>query len=67
MSEKLLTVPEVADYLQVTNARVYELLRQGALPVVRLGRQVRINPSVLQKLVEAGGITLPGGWKRRAD
>lgn len=66
MDERLLTVPEVADYLQVSKARVYELVRDGTIPVVRLGRQLRVNPALLQKLVDGGGVSLPGGWKRRA-
>ena len=67
MDERLLTVPEVADYLQVSKARVYELMREGTIPVVRLGRQLRVNPALLQKLIDAGGVALAGGWKRRAD
>lgn len=67
MSAKLLTVPEVAKYLQVTNARVYELVREGTVQAVRLGRQVRINPAILQDFVDRGGVALPGGWKRQSE
>lgn len=37
-----LTVPEVAARLGVARSYVYELARRGALPVVRVGRYVRI-------------------------
>ena len=67
MSTKLLTVSEVAQYLQVTNARVYELIREGTVQAVRLGRQVRINPAILQTFVDQGGPALPGGWKRQSE
>ena len=67
MSTKLLTVSEVAQYLQVTNDRVYELIREGTVQAVRLGRQVRINPAILQTFVDQGGAALPGGWKRQSE
>lgn len=41
----LQTVPEVADWLRLTVPRVYELVREGALPAVRIGRQIRIDPA----------------------
>jgi excisionase family DNA binding protein len=67
MSAKLLTVPEVAQHLQVTNARVYELVREGTVQAVRLGRQIRINPTILQDFIDRGGAALPGGWKRQSE
>jgi excisionase family DNA binding protein len=51
----LLTVPEVADRLRLRPARVYEIARKGVLPVVRLGRQVRISEHALQAWLDAGG------------
>jgi excisionase family DNA binding protein len=61
---RLLTVNEVAERLQVSNARVYELLREEILPGVALGRQRRVNPVALEEFIKAGGAKLPGGWKR---
>lgn len=55
---KLLTVPEVAPILRVSEARAYELARDGLLPVVRLGRQVRVDPDVLAEWIRQGGATL---------
>jgi len=66
MSANLLTVAEVAQYLQVTNSRVYELIREGLVPSVRLGRQVRVDPRSLQNFCDGGGAALPGGWKRQS-
>jgi len=63
---RLMTVPEVAKYLRVSNARVYELLREKILPGVKLGRQVRINPTDLQQFVNGGGMALANGWRRSA-
>ena len=60
---KLLRAEAVAEILDTTKPRVYELIRQGLLPAVRLGRQVRIAESALEEWVENGGAGLPGGWR----
>jgi excisionase family DNA binding protein len=41
----LLTVPDVAKQLQLSSYRVYELVRQGALKSVHLGKSVRVRPA----------------------
>ena len=40
---RLLRVSEVAQMLDVSPARIYELARSGRIPSVRLGRQVRVG------------------------
>ena len=55
----LLTVPEVARILRVRVPRAYELARQGAIPVVRIGRQVRIQEEILREWITSGGQALP--------
>ncbi len=52
---KLLRASEVASLLRVPLARVYELARNGTLPVVRIGRQVRVHPDELDRWLRAGG------------
>jgi len=59
-------VPEVARILDVSESRVYELIRQGILPSVRLGRQIRVDKEALDEFIKAGGQALPGGWRREA-
>ena len=44
-----------ADRLNVRLHRVYELVRTGQLPHVRIGRQVRIDPETLEAWIEDGG------------
>jgi excisionase family DNA binding protein len=56
---KLLRLGEVAEMLDVPPARVYEMARRGLLPVVRMGRQVRVDPEQLETWIEAGGQPLP--------
>jgi excisionase family DNA binding protein len=48
----LLTVPQVAKRLGLSRAMVYVLINREGLPVIRLGRAVRISATSLQKWVE---------------
>ena len=42
MDEKLLTADEVAELLAIGRQRVYQFVREGGMPVIRLGeRQFR--------------------------
>lgn len=51
-----MTAAEVADLLGCKTGRVYDLLRQGSLPVIRLGRRVYIpRPAVLRLLAAGNG------------
>lgn len=60
----LLTLVEVAEILGVKYPRAADLARQGILPVVRLGRTVRVDPAALAKFIAEGGKSLSGGWRR---
>jgi excisionase family DNA binding protein len=64
--KKLLNLQQLAEILGVTYARACELAREGVLPVVRLGRQVRVDPDALASFIADGGKALPGGWRRTA-
>lgn len=46
---KLLTVAEVAKLLGVERKWVYEHARQGIIPHVKLGRQIRFRPESIQE------------------
>lgn len=67
MHLRFYTVTEMAQLLQLTPHRVYEAVRQGLLPAVRIGRQVRIEEQAFLSWVQAGGQTYEGGWKRQAS
>jgi excisionase family DNA binding protein len=49
---KLLTVPEVASVLNLSCRQVRRMIADGRLPVLRIGRVVRISPEVLTALIE---------------
>jgi excisionase family DNA binding protein len=61
---RLLSIQEAAERLNVSPWRAYDLARQGLLPVVRLGRSLRVSETVLEQFIADGGRALPGGWKR---
>jgi putative molybdopterin biosynthesis protein len=63
----LLTLPEVAEILRVNENRAADLARRGLIPIVRLGRQIRVSRAQLDQFVASGGRALPGGWKRQAE
>ena len=63
---KLQSLQWCATRLGVSYARAAELARQELIPVVRLGRQVRVNPVALEEFISSGGKSLPGGWRREA-
>ena len=64
---RLLTMKDVAQRLGISLQRTYDMGRLGLLPVVRLGRQLRVEEGRLASWVEDGGRGLPGGWKRNSD
>lgn len=64
IEDRLLTVAEGAQFLGLTCGRVYDLVRQNLIPAVHAGRQVRLSRRQLALWVEAGGTSLPGGWRR---
>src|SRR5436305_15152390 len=61
---QMLTMQEVADRLGVSLQRAYEMGRTGLLPIVRMGRQIRVEEGRLTSCIESGGRALPGGLKR---
>ena len=52
--EPLLTVAEVAAYLQLSRATVYRLTWAGLLRTVRVGAQVRVPASAVAEYLRAG-------------
>jgi excisionase family DNA binding protein len=54
MSERLLLrVEEVAEMLGIGRSKTYELIAAGELPVVRVGRCVRVPAAAVRRWVEA--------------
>ncbi len=57
-ARRLMTADEVAEVLRVSRLRVYELARIGAIPTVRMGRQIRFAPGALNQWMAQGGTSL---------
>ena len=52
---KLLTVEEVAPMLKMSRQALYEAVRRGYVPVVRIGRRIRFDLDALETWLECGG------------
>ncbi len=48
----LLRIPEVAEALGLGRTKIYEMIAAGELPVIRVGRAVRVPVMALQEWVE---------------
>lgn len=49
---KLLRMQEVAETLQISAAKAYQLAKSGELPCVKFGRSVRVREEDLEKFIE---------------
>ena len=56
MTTKLLKAEKVAEILDVTKARVYELTREKRIPFIQVGeRQYRYSETAIMNWIENGG------------
>jgi excisionase family DNA binding protein len=61
VEQQILIAGEVAELLRVDRQRVYELVRQHKIPVIRVGeRQYRFNAEAITQWMDRGG-TLESG------
>src|SRR5258708_14372096 len=51
---EIMTIEQVADYLQLHPQVVYRHVRAGTLPASRIGRTIRFKRSVLDAFLERG-------------
>jgi len=64
MDERLMTVPEVANYLQVHKGTVYSWVWADKLPCVRIGDLIRFRKATIEAMLndaERGKAGTPGG------
>jgi excisionase family DNA binding protein len=43
----IMTVKDVAEYLRMSEAKVYKLVKEGVLPVIRIGKTWRFRKDLL--------------------
>jgi excisionase family DNA binding protein len=49
---EFLKVPEVAVLLRIARSRAYELVADGTIPAVKIGRSVRVSRQALSQYLE---------------
>ena len=49
---QLMTVREMADYLQVTAKTIYRLLKQGRIPGTKVGHQWRFDKTAINEWLQ---------------
>jgi excisionase family DNA binding protein len=54
ISNKLLTVNEVANILRVSNMTVYRLVKSGQIPAIRVGKNYRIKENDVNDYLSRG-------------
>ena len=50
--DKMLTYDDVAEFLQFSPRKVWELVKSGKLKACKMGRDVRIAPEALQEFIK---------------
>jgi excisionase family DNA binding protein len=55
----LLTVRNVEAELQLGRTRTYELLRSGEIPIIRIGRVLRVPRDALQRWIDTKCLMKP--------
>lgn len=63
--ERLLTVGQVADWLQLKPGTIYQWVHEGYIPVIKLGALVRFEPASIMAWVKKR--EAPGRRGRRAE
>lgn len=53
MKDSIITIPEVAEYPKMSKSKIYLMVQRGEIPAVRIGRNVRVVLSDLEKWAES--------------
>ena len=49
VGDPLLTVPEAADWMRVSERTIYHAIRTGRLQAITVGRQIQLRRSTLER------------------
>lgn len=61
MEERLLTIDEVAKYLQVSTKTIYRMIQRREIPCYKVANQWRFKWGVIQEWLEKDNFQAPGG------
>ena len=53
MPERLMTIEEVADFLQVKKNTIYKKIQRGQIPYIKMGGLLRFDPQQIEAYVKA--------------
>lgn len=59
--KEYMKVREVAEFLQIGRSRAYELVADGEIPSVKIGRSVRVSRRELERWLEEQRRSRAGG------
>ena len=64
--EVMMKVNDVAQYLRLSEAKIYRMANSGQLPALRLGKTWRFNKEILDDWIrretKGGGMITPSGF-----
>jgi excisionase family DNA binding protein len=55
-ADPMMTIDEVAEYLQIHSLTARRLAREGVIPAFKVGRQWRIKRELLDRWIERGSM-----------
>ena len=53
MTDRLFTVQDLCEYLQVSRSTVNRLVSSGEIPVVKIGGSIRFSPAAVERFVRS--------------
>ena len=59
MDSAILTIPEVAEFLKMSQTKVYAMAVKGELPHIRIGKNVRVRAKDLQDWLDTKAVGNP--------
>lgn len=70
--DKILTVPEVAEYLQMSESKIYYMIQRKEITYLKFGRNVRIRKGdleqwMIERKVPAVWTLLPGSVEKQQN
>jgi len=52
MTDEVMTIPEVAEYLKVTRQTIHRLMKDGKIKAFKIGRSTRILRSEIERFIQ---------------
>lgn len=52
MSQDIMTISQVAEYLQISEMTTYKLVQEGKIPAFKIGRHWRVKKDDLHEFIE---------------